>query len=132
VEAEASIRRLLADYCHTYDEGDTQAFGDLFAVDATYHAAGQVFTGRQEIVEKMGPRRAGVGQHATHNSVIEVDPLGVTAHARSDFFYLAKAEEGFSILAAGQYFDHMARETDRWRFSSRTVVMMGDARPATP
>jgi uncharacterized protein (TIGR02246 family) len=48
-EAESDLRRLIAEYCHRYDDGKAAAFAALFAKDATFTVFGTSHVGRDEI-----------------------------------------------------------------------------------
>lgn len=128
---ESQIRRLLAEYCHAYDDGRSADFVGLFTADATFTVFGQSRVGRDEIRDTIGTQRPGQppGQHATYNSVIEIDRSGDTARAWTDFLYLRKEGEGYAISSAGRYHDRLVREPDRWRFATRTIVFLGDPVP---
>jgi uncharacterized protein (TIGR02246 family) len=128
---ELAIRRLLAEYCHAYDDRRTDDFAALFADDAEFRVFGQVRSGRAEIHDHIGVQQPGMppGQHVTYNTVIDIDPAGVTARAWTDFLYLRKDGDGHTISNAGRYHDRLVREPDRWRFQTRTIVFLGDDPP---
>ncbi len=128
---EAAIRRLLAEYCHAYDDKRPDDFAALFADDAEFRVFGDVRRGRQEIRDNIGVQAPAMppGQHVTYNSVIEIEPSGETARAWTDFLYLRKDDGGHTISNAGRYHDRLVREPDRWRFRTRTIVFLGEAVP---
>lgn len=130
-EAESDIRRLLAEYCHAYDDQRSQDFAALFAEDAEFRVFGQTRKGRQEIHDNIGVQQPGMpaGQHVTYNSVIDVAADGTTARAWTDFCYLRKDGDGHVISNAGRYHDRLVREPDRWRFKTRTIVFLGEDAP---
>jgi uncharacterized protein (TIGR02246 family) len=125
------IRRLLAEYCHAYDDGRADDFAALFTEDAEFRVFGTTRNGRREIRDTIGRQQPGMppGQHVTYNSVIDVDPDGETARASTDFLYLRKEANGHVITAAGRYHDRLVRNADRWRFGRRTIVFLGEAPP---
>jgi uncharacterized protein (TIGR02246 family) len=129
---ESAIRRLLAEYCHAYDDKRADDFAALFTDDAEFRVFGQVRRGRQEIHDHIGVQAPGMapGQHVTYNSVIDIDPGGDTARAWTDFLYLRKDGAGHTISNAGRYHDRLVRDADRWRFRTRTIVFLGDEPPA--
>lgn len=131
LEEEAAIRRLLAEYCHCYDDGRADDFAALFTDDATFTVKGRAREGRAQIHEHIGIQKPGMapGQHVTYNSVIDIDESGDTARALTDFAYLKKTDDGFTISNAGRYYDRLVREPDRWRFQTRVIVFLGDPVP---
>ena len=131
LEEEAAIRNLIAAYCHCYDDGRADDFGDLFTDDATFTVKGRVHEGRAQIHEHIGIQKPGVprGQHVTYNSMITIDESGETARGWTDFAYLKKTDDGFTINTAGRYYDRLVREPDRWRFQTRVIVLLGDPVP---
>ena len=131
LDHEAAIRRLLAEYCHHYDDKRSGEFAALFTEDARFTVFGRSRNGRQEIHDHIGVQRPGMppGQHVTYNSVIDVATDGRTARAWTDFLYMNKTDDGYAISNAGRYHDRLVREPDRWRFSTRTIVFLGDPVP---
>lgn len=131
LQNESEIRKLIAAYCHHYDDQRAGDFAALFAEDATFTVFGKSRLGRQEIHDQIGTQQPGMppGQHVTYNSVIDVAADGLSARAWTDFLYMKKTEDGFSTTNAGRYHDRLVRESDRWRFKSRTIVFLGDPVP---
>ncbi len=130
-EHEPAIRRLLAEYCHHYDDRRSTEFAELFGDDATFTVFGKTRHGRREIHDTVGTQRPEMppGQHVTYNSVIDVDESGDHARAWTDFLYLRKDGDGYTISNAGRYHDRLVRHPDRWRFQARTIVFLGDPVP---
>ena len=128
---ESDVRRVIAEYCHHYDDKRAVEFAALFTEDARFTVFGTSRTGRQEIHDHIGTQRPGMppGQHVTYNSVIEIAADGLSARAWTDFLYLRKTEDGYAISNAGRYHDRLVREPDRWRFRTRTIVFLGDPVP---
>jgi len=128
---ESAIRLLIAEYCHHYDDQRSREFAELFTEDATFTVFGRSRVGRQEIHDHIGTQAPDMapGQHVTYNSVIEVAAGGDTARAWTDFLYLKKTDSGYAISNAGRYHDRIVRDTDRWRFTTRTIVFLGDPVP---
>ena len=129
---ESAIRRLIAEYCHHYDDKRAGDFAQLFTEDARFTVFGTSRHGRQEIHDHIGTQRPGMapGQHVTYNSVIEVADDGQTARAWTDFLYMNKSDDGYRTSNAGRYHDRLTCEPDRWRFATRTIVFLGDPVPA--
>jgi uncharacterized protein (TIGR02246 family) len=132
LEHESAIRRLIAQYCHHYDDNRATEFAALFTDDATFTVFGRSRVGRQEIHDHIGVQQPGMapGQHVTYNAVIEIAPDGATARAWTDFLYLKKTDDGaVTINTAGRYHDRLVRDPDGWRFRARTIVFLGDPVP---
>jgi uncharacterized protein (TIGR02246 family) len=131
VKDETAIRRLIADYCHFYDDRRPDAFADLFADDATFTVFGTRRDGRQAIHDHIGTQKEGQapGQHVTYNCVVDVASDGASARAWTDFMYLTRTDSGFAITTAGRYHDRLVREFDHWLFQRRTMVFLGDEVP---
>ena len=128
---ESLIRRLIAEYCHHYDDARSEAFASLFTDDSTFTVLGTTHCGRQAIHDNIGRQRPGMppGQHVTYNSVIDIADDALTARAWTDFLYMSKTDDGFRTSNAGRYHDRLVREPDRWRFAARTIVFLGDPVP---
>lgn len=134
VKDETAIRRLIAEYCHMYDDRRAKEFSELFAEDAVFTVFGKPRRGRQEIRDHIGTQSPdqSPGQHVTYNSVIEIASDGATARAWTDFMYLTKTDHGMAIATAGRYHDHLVRESDAWMFQRRTIVFLGEPLPDDP
>lgn len=128
---ESAIRRLIAEYCHHYDDNRPGAFAELFTEDARFTVFGRSREGRQEIHDHIGTQQPGMppGQHVTYNSVIEVADDGFSARAWTDFLYMKRTDDGYATSNAGRYHDRIVRDHDRWRFTARTIVFLGDPVP---
>jgi len=128
---EAAIRRLLAEYCHCYDDRRRDDFASLFTEDAVFVVMGRSTAGRAAIRDTIGTQAPDQppGQHVTYNTVIDVDDDGTSARAWTDFCYLKRDDGTLSISTAGRYHDHLVREPDRWRFARRTIVFLGEPDP---
>ena len=131
LDDESAIRTLIAEYCHHYDDKRATEFAALFTDDAEFTVFGRSRVGRQEIHDHIGTQQPGMppGQHVTYNSVIQVADDGLSARAWTDFLYMKKTDDGYAITNAGRYHDRMVRESDRWRFKTRTIVFLGDTVP---
>jgi len=128
---EADIRRLIAEYCHHYDDKRPTEFAALFTEDARFTVFGTSHSGRQAIHDHIGSQRPGMppGQHVTYNSVIEIAADRNYARAWTDFLYMRKTDDGYAISNAGRYHDRLVHDPDRWRFHTRTIVFLGDPVP---
>jgi len=116
------ILRVLAEYCHSVDEGRFDDFEKLFTEDAvvTARLAGTTYRGPAEIrgfLEVQPPEMRGL--HATVNPDIAVE--GDAATVRADFFVLVPRANGAVVGAWGFYHDRLVRNGDRWLFQERQV-----------
>lgn len=122
--AEAGIRRTLARYCQTCDDGRFDEFASCFTDDAVMTALGNDVRGRRAIQEwmtaAMPPQRR--GRHVTVNSVIEVS--GDAATATSDFLFVAKTGGELRISTAGRYRDELRRVGAEWLFARREIELL--------
>ncbi|MCZ7531386.1 MAG: nuclear transport factor 2 family protein [Acidimicrobiia bacterium] len=123
---EGAIRRLLAEYCHAYDDGRADDFAALFTQDAQFTVMGVTHSGREAIRENIGGWKSGTppGQHITYNTVLDI--TGDSATGATDFSYLQTSDEGPRVIQAGRYTDEFVHEPDGWRFRSRTIRFLGD------
>jgi uncharacterized protein (TIGR02246 family) len=122
---EDDVRRTLAEYSHSCDDGRFDDFADLFAEDARLSVLGTTTLGRAAIraymasVQKEGSR----GLHVTTNTVVDLD--GDAATAATDYLFVRPSPDGFTIVAAGHYRDRLVRHPDRWRFAERAISILG-------
>lgn len=120
-----AIRRLLASYCHTVDDGRFDEFEQLWAENASLAVLGQVWDGRAAVRAFMQnaqpPDKR--GKHVTTNAVIEVDGAAGAASAVSDFLFVAKGDGQPVITQVGRYLDRFVRDGDGWRFAERRITL---------
>ncbi len=115
---------MLARYCQRCDDGDWEAFAELFAADARFVVMGRTSEGRAAIRAflegSMPPERR--GKHLIAQSDVEVDASGDTAFAVTDFTFVAKVDGGYAITSAGRYHDDLRRDAGgEWRFARREI-----------
>lgn len=131
IDDELAIRRLMALYCHTYDDQKPGAFCDLFTEDAELEVVpwDQLSRGRKAIYEDVGKEALVMtGQHVNTNILIDgAGDGGDKATARSDFIYVTpRRRDGRLIVRrAGRYDDVMVRTPEGWRFQSRRIFFVG-------
>ncbi len=127
IENELAIGRLIAAYCHCYDDGLVDEYCALFTEDGEFTVFGRTSKGRDAIRKDIAEAAASAppGQHVTYNSILEIG--NATATGATDFLYLGKGEDdSFSISSAGRYLDEYQLTSDGWRFRKRVVRMLGD------
>ncbi len=124
-----AIRETLALYCQLCDDGRFEEWGELYTEDATFHVMGRVHNGRGEIKEfiraSQPPERR--GKHVAINPVINL--AGDEATSTTDFIFVARQGERLAVTNSGRYHDRLVRRGDRWLFSERRIVFMGDEPP---
>ena len=136
-DARDAIAGLVFRYAELVDEGAFDRVAQLFA-HATFRAVvgSDVYTrtGADEVreqFERMVITYDGrpSTKHVTTNVVVEVDPTGTSATARSYYSVLqARPELPLQVIIAGRYHDAFAHVDGDWRFNDRLVFsdLLGD------
>jgi uncharacterized protein (TIGR02246 family) len=124
---EDAVRRTLAEYCQTVDDGRFEEFAALWAPEAVVRLPGQEVRGREAIrawIEAAQPpeRR---GRHLTLNTVLD-DVGAAEVTAVSDFVFLGRGER-WEVRVVGRYHDELVPLGGRWVFRARTIEMPGVA-----
>lgn len=123
VAAELAVRRTLAEYSQTCDDGRFDEFGECFTADAVVVVLGREVRGRTAIREwianAMPPERR--GKHVCVDPIITVEEDRATAS--SDFMFVARDAGGWRITTAGRYLDELHLDGDRWLLSRREIVL---------
>lgn len=130
--ARREVTRLLFAYAERIDAGDFAGVARLFADGSmTFEGSRDVRRGAAEVLAlyEATTRRYPDGtprtKHVTTNVVVDVDPGGTTAAARS-YFTVLQAVPGHLALqpvVAGRYRDRFAREPGGWHFTRRHVCV---------
>ena len=121
-EDELGILRVLSLYCHVIDERALDRLGEVFTEDAIFEPPKPgPFQGFDEIrgyyanyADKQPIRVIG---HYTLDSVIDLDPDGVTARARSKGLGF-RADMGYVLT---EYQDELAKTRAGWRIKHRRI-----------
>ena len=116
------IRRLMADYCHRVDDGDIEAWLELFDGDAEVQFGRRVHTGHAEIrtwIEETRAAATAPTRHHISNAAIDVD--GDTATSVSDWILVAAPS---NVVACGRYDDAFTRAGGTWRIARRGITML--------
>jgi uncharacterized protein (TIGR02246 family) len=121
--SENAVRRTLAEYCQTLDDGRFDEWVDLFTDDVVFTVMGHRLLGRAEVRAFIEPTQQADsrGRHMLSEPVIDVD--GDTAQATTDYAFVARNHR---ILSAGRYHDVLRHDPDRWRIAAREIVFLGD------
>lgn len=121
---DTEVRRTLAAYCQTVDDGRFDDFAELWAPDAVLRVLDDEFRGRDAIrswIERSQPPEKR-GRHLTVNVLVTVEATD-RATAASDFVFLGRGDGGWRIGVVGRYVDELVPLDGRWAFASRTIVM---------
>lgn len=128
VAAELAIRRTLAAYCQSCDDGRFDDLGACFTTDARVLVLGREVAGRDAISTWMSaampPEKR--GRHLTVNSLITV--ADERAAAVSDFVFLALTPDGPRISTAGRYHDEFRLADGEWLIASREIQLLPPGR----
>ena len=122
-----AIRRLFADYCHHYDDGDLDAWAQLFAVDGVMEVAGQRLEGRDAIhgwAEAAIEAAPQPSRHRIDNIAIDLGEDG-SAVAVSDFVVVGADR---TIAVVGRYHDALVVEEGAWRLAEHRLSFLRPAR----
>lgn len=125
--AESEIRRTIAAYCQTCDDGRFDEFGECFATDAVVTVMGKEIIGRDAIVawiSKSMPAEKR-GKHVTINPLVTVDADATRATADVDYLFVATSPNGPRMTTAGRYLDVLLPDGDRWVFARREITFLG-------
>ena len=125
LDDERAIRRLMARYCHTVDDGAFEELAALWADDAELALRGETAKGPAAIVAVISglqtPERRGL--HLGANAIIDVE--GDTANAVSDFMFVRREGGPDPQKFIGRYIDRFVRTPDGWRFRRREIQFRG-------
>jgi len=134
LEDVEAVRETWLDYCTQIDLGDFERLGDVFAEDAELELEGlapQVYgtyTGRRSIIDDFYARTAGPADgppgsakamtgHLCTNMRIDVDGDA----ARTLGYFMEIVDD--NLILIGTYQHRLRREPDRWRFTSKRIVV---------
>jgi 3-phenylpropionate/cinnamic acid dioxygenase small subunit len=109
------ILGLLADYCHTLDDGRIDDHLALYADDCVLHVFGRTYEGKERVRKFMAAAQA--GQHLTGVPKVDDDDDDL-AHVRSDFVFFTP---DLTLYTAGTYHDVVRKSEGTWRFVSREI-----------
>lgn len=128
LDAESAVRKLIARYGHSLDEGKFGEVADLLQ-NAEFDIIGNVVTGRDEIEAFLN---AGIQRHAdgtprtwhtVTNTLIDVDASGEQASSSSYYTVLQQLDDfPLQPIVTGKYLDRFARVNGEWRFVRRAVT----------
>jgi len=125
--AQAAIRRTLARYCHTIDDGDFDALGQCFAPDADLNAFGRTRNGREAVTALLAKAipAENRGKHLIANASIGELRTGADGAARasvvSDFAFVGKD----GSMNTGRYTDEFVCLDGDWLIGKRDISFGG-------
>jgi uncharacterized protein (TIGR02246 family) len=125
--AESEIRRTIAEYCQTCDDGRFDAYAACFTEDAEVVLAGTVVaTGRDGIEAWITPAMPAEkrGKHVTVNPLITVSDDLATAQASTDYLFVARSSSGPRVTVAGRYSDVLRPVGERWLIARREITFL--------
>lgn len=128
LRAESGIRRTIARYCQTCDDGDFAGFAACFTPDAVLTVLDQEVRGRAAITDWIAAAQPAErrGRHVTANSVIEVSAGLDRAQAVSDYVFLARRQGGRpEPSVTGRYRDTLVPLGAEWLFQRREISILG-------
>lgn len=123
LEEKDAIRELMARACFHFDNGEFEAWLDLFTADGTFDlgAIGR-HSGREALQKFLQslPLTNGLPmmKHCVMNSIVNV--AGDQATAQS-YVAVVRGGDQLVISVAGRYEDQLVKTAKGWRFKERTV-----------
>jgi 3-phenylpropionate/cinnamic acid dioxygenase small subunit len=123
LEEKDAIHEHMARYCFHFDNGEFDAWLDLFTPDGAFDlgARGR-FAGRQSLQTflKSLPLTGGVPmmKHCVLNSIVTVSGDRATAQS---YVVVIRGGEHLAITVAGRYEDQLVKTASGWRFQERKV-----------
>jgi len=123
LEEKDAIRELMARYCFHFDNGEFDAWLDLFTADGAFDLGSRGRFGGRESLQKFLnslPLTNGVPlmKHCVMNSIVSVDGSRATAQS---YVVVVRGGDQLVVSVAGRYFDQLEKTDDGWRFSERKV-----------
>jgi uncharacterized protein (TIGR02246 family) len=116
------IEDLITRYCFAFDEQDWETFASLWTEDAAFVVEGSVaFEGREAMLDFLTTclPEGYISKHMCSRSLVELDPGGTTATAKTDVVWIAA---NFENTIVGRYHDSLAKQGGRWLFRRRHEV----------
>jgi hypothetical protein len=118
---ELGILRVLSLYCHVVDDRALDRLGEVFTDDVLFEPPNRSYRGLDGIREyyaTVADKSAiKVIGHYTLDSVIDIEPDGVTARSRSKGFGY-RADMGYVL---SEYQDVLAKTAGGWRIKHRRI-----------
>jgi 3-phenylpropionate/cinnamic acid dioxygenase small subunit len=121
--SDSAVRRTLAAYCQTLDDGRFDEWIDVFSEDVVLMVMGHRLEGRPAVRAFIEPTQQAEarGRHMLSEPLIDLD--GDEARVTTDYAFVSRDNR---VLSSGRYHDVLRREPDRWRITRREIVFTGD------
>jgi 3-phenylpropionate/cinnamic acid dioxygenase small subunit len=126
---ERQILNLLYSYCELQDAADFAGVAELFRHSGYRVHNGDEHFGYDEVYalktahDKVYEDQTLRTKHITANTLMELDPDGVSARTRSYFtVYQATPELPLQCVIAGRYHDEFEKVDGVWRFRDRYII----------
>jgi 3-phenylpropionate/cinnamic acid dioxygenase small subunit len=132
---EYQILNLLYSYCELQDAADFVGVAELFRHSGYRVHNGEEQFGYDEVYalkaahDKVYDDQTLRTKHVTTNTILDLDPDGVTARTRSYFtVYQATPQLSLQCVIAGRYHDEFEKVDGTWRFRDRYIIadLIGD------
>jgi hypothetical protein len=132
---EYQILNLLYSYCELQDAADFAGVAELFRHSGYRVHNGEEKFGYDEVYalktahDKVYDDQTLRTKHVTTNTIVEIDPDGVSARTRSYFtVFQATPELSLQCVIAGRYHDVFEKAEGKWRFRDRYIIgdLIGD------
>ncbi len=123
LEEKDAIREQMARYCFHFDNGEFDAWLDLFTPDGAFDLGVRGrFAGRDSLQKflKSLPLTGGVPmmKHCVLNTVVVVNGDRATAQS---YVVVIRGGEQLAVTVAGRYDDQLVKTASGWRFQERKV-----------
>ena len=123
LEEKDAIRELMARYCFHFDNGEFDAWLDLFTPDGAFDLGKMGrFSGRESLHKflKTLPLTNGLPmmKHCVMNSIVAVDGDRATAQS---YVVVVRGGDRLAVSVAARYEDQLTKAADGWRFTERKV-----------
>jgi 3-phenylpropionate/cinnamic acid dioxygenase small subunit len=116
------IRLLNALYNRLADDGDGNAYAQLYTEDAEFNIVGnQTYCGREEIASAAAATAVTI--HVTTEPEIEIDGDSATQRVRMLSVYRAEDLSKNEFVASGWYIDKLKRTAEGWRYFRRRAEL---------
>jgi len=125
--AESEVRRTIADYCQSCDDGRHDEFAACFTPDAVVHLMGKRIEGREAIAAWIAAAQPAErrGKHVTINPLVRVDVTQRRATGETDYLFVARRDGRTIVTTAGRYSDAFVPHEDRWLIERREISFLG-------
>ena len=118
-----NIRDQIARYAIWFDDKNWDAFATLWADDAVFEGNGMEFVGKAALLEFLtNCLPAGYsGKHMNSLPLVEPDPEGAGARARTDVVWVS---QDFENRIVARYDDRFVQIHGRWLFARRSELVV--------